>query len=394
MKALATLAILWSTAAYAQKSDCNAPMSEPVAFVSMPGYPFTTVASADGCWLFTAVSSSSPKSPNGVAVFSRKGGKITLKRVVPVETGPAGIALTHDGKLMVAADDAYVVFLDVARMIAGKGDPILGWIDNGPNSGSVYVNTSPDDELVFVSDENAQRITVIDLKKARAGGFKQDAIIGKIPVGNAPIALTFSPDGRWLYTTSQGVPETLKWPLVCKPEGNPDGKQRFPEGAIYVVDVAKARTDPAHAVAATVPAGCSPVRLAITLDGARAFVTARNSNAVLAFDTAKLVTDPKHARIGEVPVGSSPVGIGVTADGKVIATHSNRFAKDQTARQELTVIDGARAGEGKAAVLGTIPAGIFPREVGLSPDKKTLFVGNFLSSELEVIDLARLAPKP
>src|SRR5262249_44182301 len=99
-------------------------------------------------------------------------------------------------------------------------------------------------------------------------------------------------------------------------------------------------------------------------------------------------------RIGEIPVGSSPVGIGVTADGKVIATHSNRFAKDQTARQELTVIDGARAGEGKAAVLGTIPAGVFPREVGISPDGKTLFVGNFLSSELEVIDLARLAPKP
>ena len=394
MKALAAVLLVWSTSAYAQKSDCNAAMSEPIAFVPTPGYPFTTVASADGCWLFTAVSSNNPRSGNGVAVFSRKGGKVALKRVVPVESGPAGLALTHDGKLLVAADDAYVVFLDVARMISGKGDPILGWIDDGPGTASVYLNTSPDDELVFVSDEAAQQITVIDLKKARANGFKQDAIIGRIPVGNAPIALTFSPDGKWLYTTSQGVPETLGWPPVCKPEGNPNGKQRFPEGAIYVVDVAKAKTDPAHSVVATVPAGCSPVRLAITTDGTRAFVTARNSNAVLAFDTAKLVSDPKHARVGEVPVGSAPVGIGVTPDGKVIATHSNRFAKEQKARQELTVIDGTRAKEGKAAVLGTIAAGIFPREVGLSPDGKTLFVGNYLSSELEIIDLARLAPKP
>jgi len=394
MKALVALTLLWSSAAFAQKSDCNAPMSEPIAYVTTPGYPFTPVSSPDGCWLFVAINSSNPKSSNGVAVFSRKGGKVTLKRLVPVEAGPAGLALTHDGKLLVAADESYVVFLDVARMISGKGDPILGWIDDGPSSGSVYVNTTADDEFLFVSDEGARAITVINLRRARTNGFKQEAIVGKIPVGNAPIALTFSPDGRWLYTTSQGVPDTMNWPLVCRPEWDPKAKQRFPEGAIYVVDVAKAKTDPAHAVAATVPAGCSPVRLAITPDGERIFVTARNNNAVLAFDAGKLVSDGKHARIGEIPVGSSPVGIAVVDDGKkVIATHSNRFAREQTARQELTVIDAGRAKEGKAAVLGTIPAGIFPREVGVSPDKQTLFVSNYLSSELEVVDLKRLPVK-
>ena len=71
-------------------------------------------------------------------------------------------------------------------------------------------------------------------------------------------------------------------------------------------------------------------------------------------------------------------------------TNSNRFARDQTARQTLTVIDAARVGEGRAAIAGSVPAGIFPREFGQSPDRQTLFVANYNSNELEVIDLKRM----
>src|SRR5213082_1644656 len=61
-----------------------------------------------------------------------------------------------------------------------------------------------------------------------------------------------------------------------------------PAGAIIVVDVTKAESDPAHSVVAKVPAGCSPVRMAISPAGDYVYVTARNSNAMLAFNTAKL----------------------------------------------------------------------------------------------------------
>jgi DNA-binding beta-propeller fold protein YncE len=83
--------------------------------------------------------------------------------------------------------------------------------------------------------------------------------------------------------------------------------------------------------------------------------------------------------------------VAVVNDGKhVVITNSNRFARDQTKRQTLTVIDAARVGEGAGSVAGSIPAGIFPREFGQSPDRLTLFVANYLSSELEVIDLKRM----
>jgi len=374
-------------------SRCNAPASEAISYVPLPGHPFSTIGSQDGCWLFVSLTSSNPRSANGVAMLSRADGHITLRKVFPVEAGPTGMVLTHDGKLLIVADDEYVVFMDVMRMTSGQGDPILGYFSDGNFSGSVYANVTADDKFLFVSDENTETITVINLEKARAEGFKASAKVGKIPVGTAPIALTFSPDEKWLYTTSQMAPKSLNWPVACKPEGADPAtaKEQYAQGAIIVVDVDRARTDPAKSVVSSVPAGCSPVRMAISPSGDRVFVTARNSNSLLAFDTNLMRNNSEHALVGKVPVGSSPVGVAVVNEGKlVLVTNSNRFSSDQTARQNLSVIDAARVGEGQAAVVGRVPAGIFPREFGQSADGRTLFVANYNSSELEVIDLNRI----
>ena len=373
--------------------QCNAAAPDPISYVPLPGHPFSTIASKDGCWLFVSVTSANPKSANGVAMLSRSGGRITLKKVFPVEAGPTGMVMTHDGKLLIVADDEYVVFMDVMRMTTGRGDPILGYISDGNFSGSVYANVTSDDKFLFVSDENTATITVINLEKARAEGFKDSAKVGKIPVGDAPIALTFSPDEHWLYTTSQAAPKSFNWPIACKPEGQDPAtaKPENPEGAIIVVDVNRAKTDPANSVVSRVPAGCSPVRMARSASGDRVFVTARNSNALLAFDTMALRSDVEHARVGTVPVGVAPVGVAVANEGKLVfVSNSNRFSSNRNARQTLTVIDASNVGAGQAAVLGSVPAGAFPREFGHSPDGQTLFVANYNSSELEVIDLKRL----
>ena len=376
-----------------QSSKCNAPATAPLSYVPLPGHPFSTISSQDGCWLFVSVTSSNPTSANGVALLSRGEGQITLKKVFPVEAGPTGLVLTHDGKLLIVADDEYVVFMDVMSMTTGKGNPILGYISDGNFSGSVYVNVTADDKFLFVSDENTRTITVINLEKARSQGFTEDAKVGKIPVGDAPIALTFSPDQKWLYTTSQAAPKSLGWPIICKPEGEDPAtaKPEYPAGAIIVVDVEHAKSDPAKSVVSSVPAGCNPVRMAISPVGDRVYVTARNSNSLMAFDTNALRNDTAHALVGTVPVGTSPVGVAVVNEGKlVVVSNSNRFSNDRKARQTLSVIDAAKVGNGESALVGSIPAGVFPREFGQSPDGRTLFVSNYVSNELEVIDLNRL----
>ena len=396
--ALITVLLISSAGSQQRKSnpsnsECNAPPSSPIEYASLPGHPFSTITTKDGCWLFVSLTSASPRSGNGVALLSRSRGRIKLERFFLVEAEPTGMVLTHDGKLLIVADGDYVVFMDAARMISGKDDPILGYISDGDFPGSVYVNVTADDKFLFVSDESAQSISVINLQKARAEGFKQTAIVGKIPVGRAPIALTFSADQRWLYTTSQVAPKELGWANDCKPEGADPAtaKPQNPQGAIIVVDVTRAQTDPANSVVARIPAGCSPVRMAISPAGDRVYVTARNSNSLLAFDATKLVNDTAHALIGSVPVGPSPVGVAVVNDGKqVVVTNSNRFSSDRTARQTLTVIEASRVDSGQAAVMGTLPAGAFPREFGQAPDGRTLFVANYGSNEIESVDVSRM----
>ena len=379
------------------QSDCNAPAAQAIATIDLPAHPFGIVPAPDGCHLFVSLISANPRSPNGVAVLDRVAGKLHLRRIASFESGPTGMVLTHDGQLLIAADGDYVVFLDVKKLLDGDGDPILGYLSDGRDAGSVYVNVTSDDRYLFVSDEEAASISVIDLTKARHNGFKEDAIVGKIPAGVGPIALTLSPDGKLLYTTSEFAQDDWKWPAACKPEGSDLSKAvpHDPEGAVIVVDVEKAKTDPANAVISRAPAGCSPVRLALMPSGAAAWVTVRGDNAVAVFDTAKLISDPQHAREATIPVGQSPVGIAIVEDGKrVLTTNSNRFDADQKTNQKLTVIDPSRSAEGAAAIVGNVPAGLFPREFARSLDGKTLFVGNFNSNNIEMIDIERIPVQP
>jgi len=218
-----------------------------------------------------------------------------------------------------------------------------------------------------------------------------DPVVGVIPAGNAPIALTFSSDERTLYTTAQAAPAGLKWPVACKPEGQPNTAPDHPFGAVHVIDVAKATTDPEHSVITTVAAACNPVRLALSPDGNTLYATSRGDHALLAFDTRKLVSDSEHALIGRVGVGAAPVGIAVFDGGRrVVVTNSNRFGADANAPQQLTVVDATKLASGDAAILGAIPAGAFPREMRVTADGKTLLVTNFLSRTLEVVDLTRV----
>ncbi|MEQ1911239.1 MAG: hypothetical protein ABMA15_20640 [Vicinamibacterales bacterium] len=312
--------------------------------------------------------------------------------MIQLEGSPYGMTLTHDAELLIVASDDRVAFIDSAGLIAGHSDAVLGYLNDAPLAGRVYANVSFDDRWLFLSDESIRSISVVDLQKARATGFHSDAVIGQIPVGRAPIALTFSTDHQLLYTTSQVAPDAYGWPSVCHPPGTDAARQPpdYPEGAILVIDVSRATHDPANAVVGAVAAGCNPVRLVTSPRGDVAYVSARTDNALLAFDTGKLLSDPAHARIGRVSVGAAPVGIAVfNAGARLAVTNSNRFGSGTT-NQSLTIVDATQIVSGDAAVIGSVPAGLFPRELSMTDDKKTLFLTNFGSKNLAVIDVARL----
>jgi DNA-binding beta-propeller fold protein YncE len=383
--------------ARAQDTGCNDPAKEASVQIEMPGRPFEPVVSADGCWLFVTLVSGGNANGGGVAVVRRTAGALSVVRTVALKGNPTGGVLTHDGKLLIVAAGEYLAFLDASRLETGDGDPVLGYMGNGSPVGFIYVNVTADDRYLFGAAERGAAILVVDLAQARAAGFGERGGVAKLDVGNAPISVTLSPDGRLLYTTSEVALPAWGWPRTCRPE-NPNargGTPNHPQGAIIVFDVAQILKNPANAAIARVPAGCNPVRLVLSPRGDVAFVSARDDNALEAYDTRRLVTDSAHALLGRAMVGIAPVGVAVIDSGsRVVVTSSNRFGGGVNDRQPLTVVDAEKLRSGAAAVVGTIPAGAFPRELRLTADGRTLFVTNFASRTLEMIDLARVAIMP
>jgi DNA-binding beta-propeller fold protein YncE len=386
---------------------CDQAAVQPVAVIELPGNPFQAIPSADGCHVFVSlvgpVEPGDPRRPpqpgapeGGVAVVGLAGGKPSLTKVTTLEGSPYGMALTHDGRLLIVASDDRVAFIDPARLTAGSADAILGYLNDAPMAGRVYANVTPDDRWLFLSDESTRTISVVDLRKARASGFDSSAVVGQIPVGRAPIALTFSHDHRFLYTTSQVAPSAYGWPAVCRPPPSEAARQgsSYAEGAILVIDVGRAVNDPATAVIGAVPAGCNPVRLVTSPSGDVAYVSARTDNTVLAFDTRRLLADPVHALVGRLLVGDAPVGMAVFDNGARLAvTNSNRFG-GSNAVQSLTIIDTKKINSGEDAILGSVRAGVFPRELRVTDDQRALLLTNFGSKTLAVIDIARLPLEP
>jgi hypothetical protein len=266
--------------------DCNQPTSQPIAWVDLPStHAFQALPSKDGCWIFVSLATGNGEAGDSdpaakIAIFARKAGRISLSRVVHVGGNPNGMVLTHDGTMLVLADGNRVVFFDIARLISGRGNPALGyWNDGTEAPGRTYITVTEDDTHLFVSDENVGTISVINLAEAKASHFALKALVGGILVGNGPVAVTLSRDEKYLYSTSLFMDPDTDWPPECQPEWDSQAP-RNAQGAIFVVSVATAKTDPAHSVVATVRAGCTPVRLALSPQGDVAYVSARGENSL------------------------------------------------------------------------------------------------------------------
>lgn len=114
-------------------------------------------------------------------------------------------------------------------------------------------------------------------------------------------------------------------------------------------------------------------------------MSARGSNQILAFSAAKFLTDQGGALLASVTVGQSPVDLAfVDSRTRIVVAESNRFYL-QGATSAISVVNPIAALSGGSAVVGTVPTGLFPREISLEPNGSTLLVTDFDSSQLEAI---------
>jgi DNA-binding beta-propeller fold protein YncE len=391
-------AVIAATALYSDSSAATSAgpcvSTESHYDVPLPGHPFSVQEMPSGDVAFASVNSGSPRQDTGIGILRCVAGRFTFSRLIHLEPQPTGLALTHDGKLLVVADDGFIVFIDTAKALSGK-DAIAGYMQGAEGSvedndaGAVYAAVSPDDRFAFVSEENAGTITVIDLAKANRLRYSRAAVVGDIEVANAPIALSFSNDGKSLFATSEAALRRYGWPPACRPEGSPpDAKLERPAGVIFAIDVAKAESAPKTAVIAKIPGDCSPVRMSLSPDGATAWVSNRASNSVSSISTEKLLAGDTAALGAPIAVGSNPVAIAATRDGKyVLAGNTNRFGDGGTGPGTVSVVDAA-----SKQVVGLLRVGEFPREFSRGTGT-TLFLANNRSDTITVFDEARITAR-
>jgi DNA-binding beta-propeller fold protein YncE len=342
-----------------------------------PSNPFGVAIIPDGQWAFASAATLSGAGTGELAVLKLSAGHAArlVQTIALPHLATAGAALSRDGRfLLIAGGRASAVVVSVAAAEQGSKHAVLG-VMSAPASGrgAIEVAVSPDGRFAFVSLEDSDQIAVFNLDHALASGFGPGSYVGSIPTQAGPVGLAVSPDGRWLYSTSEA--QSLLG-------------SEF--GTLAVISIARAESDPPGSVIARVTAGCDPVRVITSANGSVVWVTARGSDALLAFSAARLRSDPGDALVADVEVGEAPVGLALAGDGTmVVVADSDRFNR-ASQRASLAVVDVADALADKPALLGYLPAGGFPRDVAAGPGGATLLVANYLSDQVEAVNVAAL----
>jgi DNA-binding beta-propeller fold protein YncE len=331
--------------------------------ITVGGAPFGVVVTPDGRYAFVSLG-------NAVAVL-KTGGSLAPTKVATIPAPGAGksLAISPDGRYLLVAEGSGAYMINVHEAESGDASgAMMGTITIPGGLASVELSISPDSRFAFITLQNSGDLGVFNLQKAMTGGFGQSGFVGLIPIGPSPVGIAQSPNGKWLYVTSE-----------------------VPAGRLYVVSMQGAETNPMAAVRTSVPVGAGPARVVVSRDGSVVWVTDRNSNALVAFSAAKLLTTPSHSIIARVSVGQNPIGLAFVKDGtEIVLADANILGK--AGEDNLAVISTAKAlaGENHGALLGFIPAGALPREIAVEPDGMTFLATDNNSGQLQAVDVGSL----
>jgi DNA-binding beta-propeller fold protein YncE len=263
-------------------------------------------------------------------VTDQQGGVTTLDGVTIAVTGqipiggqgPRGIAVTHDGKLLLVANQASAD-LSVIDRVTGK---ILQRIPIGPSTEMVRVQ----DHTAFATYEpptdkgGLAHIAVIDLDTGKQ--------IASITSGHETEGLEFSPDGKYLLVTNEGdnyitIYNRSDYSLLRAVKtdqygSRPRGIKRLPDDSGYIVTLEFSAKflllDKDFNIVKAVATAEGPYGVAFSPDGNRLFVAAAKAGLLQAFDAKT------YDHIGDVPVGKRCWHFTFTTDAKHIVAACGR----------------------------------------------------------------------
>jgi serine/threonine-protein kinase len=333
---------------------------------SAPSHPFAVATTPNGKYTFVTLG-------GGLAVL--KNGDALMPKVVHTINMPGankGFQFSKDGKQLIVATNGGAYVYSEAAAEQGQAQ-LLGKLESPGGNGAVQTAMSQDGKFLFVTLQSSTGVAVFNYAQAAASGFQQNGLVGVIPTGLQPVGIELSPDGQTMYVTSM----QRKVPKVAQAGGI---------GFVSVISVQKAESNPRLAVQQTVTAGCDPVRVIITPDGKTAWVTVRESDALLAFDTAKMLSDPEHALIARVDICSNPIGESFAANHTRVVAACSDLDQNKNGKPGVAIVNtqAALAGSGKAYT-GMVLTGGLPRQFTVRGD--ALMVTNYGNGQLLAIDV-------
>ncbi len=274
-------------------------------------------------------------------------------------------------------------------------------LSQGDHSGSSYLAVTPNGNTLFVANEylHGGSVGVIAIRRDPKGQPVPEAV-AQLPTPRATPGITLSPDGTRLYAVDEilakDLPERLPGHDVpelqhgncVQAAGDSRQVQRRPlrhrrrqslRPAHRLQPAARARRHTAPRQRRLLPRP----RGRLLRRPHRLRHRARRRH-VLVFDAAALERDPEHAFLRSIDTnGQAPVGLGLfDHDRKLLVANSNRFS---TAPGNATVID--LADPAKPTFLQTIKTGLFPRNITVSPDGRSLLLTVFLEDQVMLLTM-------
>jgi YVTN family beta-propeller protein len=290
---------------------------------------------------------SEPGGPiiHALAVFDvATGAKV---RTIDLPHQAFGIAIGPDGRRAYVSTDGGLDVVDLATGSVVKTIPGL--------EGDVAVD--PSGKRVFVTEENLDRLAVVDTATNTAGT--------PIAVGSAPRAVVVDTQGKHAYTGNTGSPDSVSLVDLTtnletgkvssgldRPENlgiSPDGNQLYIAnfGASAGGTTVSIFERPATQTPVTV--GKTPVGVTTNPAGTTVYVASRDAPSLSLIDPA---TRKLEGSI-PLPAGFGPLSIAITPDGLrafVVASQDGKWAILDLATRRIVKGPVALAGSGEVAI--------------------------------------------
>jgi YVTN family beta-propeller protein len=286
------------------------------------------------------------------------GGNFQVTATIPVGKRPRGIHVSPDGKVV---------------YIALSGTPIEGPPQIDAHGNPIFDKKKDDDDEN--ADKSADGIGVLDVRAQK--------LTLKLNAGSDPEEFALSKDGRQIYISNEDTKTASVInigsgklqhiiPVGQEPEGvttTPDGKQFYVTceagGDIYVID--------AHSYSAVThfKVNGRPRSVAFLSAGGIGFIPSESAGELNIIDSV-------HAKVLKtitLPLGSRPMRVKLSPDEKRLYVSNGRAGT-------VSVFDSH-----SYELLDTIKVGARPWGIGISPDGKFLFAANGPSNDVSVVDL-------